>query len=94
MYQTITKRDFIDAFAEMDRDRQFSYDGLEVLYDYLEEVGYEELDVIGLCCDFTEYKSIDDFQKNYGKKYKTIEDLEQRTTVLPIDDDRFIVMTF
>jgi hypothetical protein len=41
------------------RPDNFSYQGLRVLFDYLEEIdnscGEEsELDVIGLCCDFAE----------------------------------------
>jgi hypothetical protein len=42
----------------MGRGEQFSYNGLEVLFDYLEELEHcedeYELDVIGLCCDFAE----------------------------------------
>jgi len=96
MYQTITKSDFRQAFADMDADGKcpFSYDGLGVLYDYLEETGYGELDVIELCCNFTEYESIEDFQKDYGKEYQILSDIEWKTIVLPIDYERFIVMTF
>ena len=64
MKNTISLSDFRDSFARMDRTN-FSYDGLEVLFDYLEELesdtGEElELDVIALCCDFQEsdYESI------------------------------------
>lgn len=58
MKQTLTKSNFADAFKAI-RPDNFSYCGLGVLFDYLTEVeescGEEfELDVIGLCCDFTE----------------------------------------
>ena len=50
---------FRDAFHGAGRSGQFSYDGLEVLFDYLEQ--YEEdtgeaieLDVIALCCEYSE----------------------------------------
>jgi hypothetical protein len=54
----ISKYDFRRAFQEC-RPDNFSYDGLKVLFEYLEEyemdIGEElELDVIGLCCDFSE----------------------------------------
>lgn len=59
MKTTVTLHDFRDAFRRMDRMDQFTYEGLEVLFDYLEE--YEdasdseiELDVIALCCDYAE----------------------------------------
>ena len=54
----ISQYDFRRAFQEC-RPDNFSYDGLKVLFEYLEEyemdIGEElELDVIGLCCDFSE----------------------------------------
>lgn len=58
MKQTVSLTDFRDAFRTMDRIGNFSYEGLEILFDYLEEMeqcGEElELDVIALCCDFYE----------------------------------------
>jgi hypothetical protein len=58
MKQTVSLTDFRDAFRTMDRKENFSYEGLEILFDYLEEMeqcGEElELDVIALCCDFYE----------------------------------------
>ena len=59
MKQTINLYDFRNAFYKMGRKDNFSYDGLEILFDYLEELematGEEmELDVISLCGDFAE----------------------------------------
>lgn len=59
MKQTINFNQFVDAFHRMDRADQFSRDGLRILFDYIEDLedntGEElELDVIGLCCDFSE----------------------------------------
>jgi hypothetical protein len=59
MKTTISLYDFRDAFQRIGRGKQFSYDGLEILFDYLEDYeagsGEEvELDVIALCCDFAE----------------------------------------
>jgi tRNA A37 threonylcarbamoyltransferase TsaD len=58
MKQTITLHSFRRAFEDMNRTN-FSYAGLEVLFDGLEELEREtgeetELDVIALCCDFSE----------------------------------------
>jgi hypothetical protein len=60
MKQTIDKGDFRDAFDRMGRGDQFSYEALGMIYDYLtaleDNSGHEcELDVIGICCEFTEY---------------------------------------
>lgn len=55
MKQTVYLSDFRDAFARMDRGGQFSYEALELIYDYLEEIDPDcELDVIAICCDFDE----------------------------------------
>ena len=58
MKQTVYLNDFIDAFQKI-RPDNFSYEGLEILYDYLEEFYSDastelELDVIGLCCEYSE----------------------------------------
>jgi hypothetical protein len=58
--QTINEHLFREAFKDKGRGDQFSYDGLGLLFDYLEQVSEDceseriELDVIGLCCDFAE----------------------------------------
>ena len=86
MYQQINFNDFERAFVSMGRENQFTYTGKKELFDWLEclEDGKNiELDVISLCCEFTEYESIKEFQKDYGKKYKTIEDIEYYTIVIP-----------
>lgn len=58
MKTTVTRYAFYDAFKAI-RPNNFSYDGLDVLFEYLEQLeedtGAEiELDVVGLCCDFAE----------------------------------------
>jgi hypothetical protein len=99
MIQTINKSDFTTAFHRMGRGNQFSYEGLIALYDYLEN--YEEstgdqieLDVIALCCDYTEYEDLEAFQEDYGDDYQSIENIEQATTLIMIDDTSFITLVF
>ena len=99
MRRTVNVYDFRQAFVDYDRAENFSYAGLEALFEYLvsleEDTGEEmELDVIGICCDFSEYENIKEFQENYGDEYQTIEDVEERTTVIPVDGDRFIIQQF
>jgi hypothetical protein len=55
MFITIDKSRFHAQFHAMGRNQQFSYEALGLLYDYLEEISPEsELDVIALCCEYTE----------------------------------------
>ena len=104
MKQTINEYQFKDAFQKC-RPDNFSYEGLTALYDYLEDyeadTGEEmELDVIAICCEFTEYEDLKEFQGIYyddikGDKYKTLEEIEEETIVIPIEGtEGFIIQDF
>ena len=57
---------FRDAFHNAGRASQFSYDGLELLFDHLEDVDADyELDVVALCCDYSE-DSVADIAREYS----------------------------
>ena len=100
MKQTITFGQFQDAFYNMDRQGKFSYPAKKALFEYFEEyedsVGEQiELDVIAICCDYTEYDSLEDFWQEYDKEdFPNIEAIEWHTQVIPIDDDAFLIQTF
>lgn len=60
-----TVSQFRDAFHNAGRATQFSYEGLELLFNYLEEVDADyELDVVALCCDYSE-DSVADIARDY-----------------------------
>jgi hypothetical protein len=59
MIKTISLFDFRQEFKLFNRSDNFSYEGLEVLFDYLESLEFDrdtpiELDVIEFCCEFEE----------------------------------------
>lgn len=59
---------FREAFHSAGRGDQFSYEGLEVLFDYLEECSEDtniELDVVALCCEYYE-SSIEELISSYN----------------------------
>jgi hypothetical protein len=63
MIQTVNLHDFRKAFQEI-RPNNFSYEGLERLYDYFEQLEDElkekiELDVIAICCDYSEMTQVE-----------------------------------
>lgn len=73
-------------FKECGRENHFSYEGFNALHDYLDEysdaVGEDfKVDVIALCCDFTEYSGWEELYNNYSYSYnnesKTFEELEK-----------------
>ena len=96
MKTTVSKSDFRDAFSRMGRQGNFSFAGLDALYDFIEEVAPDsELDVIAYCCEFTEYENIEEFHGDYdAEDYPNIESIENATTVIRIDDDAFIIQAF
>lgn len=56
MKQTINySRQFAEAFHAAGRGEQFSYQGLCILFEYLEQCDPDmELDVVAICCDYSE----------------------------------------
>lgn len=69
MFIKVDVHTFRQQFHTHGRGEQFSYEGLGLLFDYLEELEHceepYELDVIGLCCDFAE-SSPKDVALDYG----------------------------
>lgn len=64
--------EFRRLFEDYGRENQFSYDGLNALYYWLDDFYCGDnynVDVIGLCCDYTEYETLEDIYLNYGYAY-------------------------
>tara|TARA_R100000234_G_scaffold1377_1_gene1190 strand:- start:271 stop:600 length:330 start_codon:yes stop_codon:yes gene_type:complete len=91
MITTINENDFIQAFKNMGRGEQFSREGLQELFKYYEE--YEdstgekiELDVIAICCDWTEYESEYQLVNDYDMSIKGgLDEIKERTQVIEFD---------
>ena len=87
---------FHDCFHKM-RPDNFSYDGLKALYDYLEDFYSEadkpyELDVIEICCEYSEYEDLKSFNEEYDRDYENIDDIQEETTVIRIPkSEAFII---
>lgn len=87
MYINVDFVKFVKIFKESVRYDQFSLKGLELIYNELtqieEETGHRiELDVIALCCDWSE-TTIENCFCDTGY---TVGELEEYTTVLQKDD--------
>ena len=98
MKQSVSIYDFERAFKRCEREN-FSYDGLKALFEYLEEfedgTGEEvELDVIALCCEYAEYDSLNEYNDDYGTEYDEIDLIQDDTTLIKIDDERFIIQQY
>ena len=84
---------FRDQFRAMGRQDQFSYEALGLLYDFIEE-SYPtyELDVIALCCEYSEASP-----SQIANDYQLEEDdnvldyLQDNTSVVGVTPSRSIV---
>ena len=110
--QTMDVYDFRAAFDRAGRQENFSYEGLEILFTYLEEIYSEdnwEIDVIGLCCEFSEmtfdevintYLDLSDDELDEikddedEKREKVIQYLNENTSVCGYDDDIVVFADF
>ena len=80
MYQSINFHRFQDAFQNMNRGNNFSYEGLQALFNYLEQLEEDtgeqlELDVIALCCEYSEIEEDEEAFKEYVGEDAHLEDL-------------------
>jgi hypothetical protein len=104
MFTKINQSQFIDSFRNMGRETQFSYGALVALFHHMEDTeencGEEvELDVVALCCEFTEYSDLKEFNEAYNNgdtnNNYSIEDIESCTTVILISKgESFLVQNF
>lgn len=94
MKQTINLHDFRSAFQKI-RPDNFSYSGLEVLFDYLEECERDtgedyELDVIALCGDFSEI-SISDLADMFDVELPTEEHEQECFAYEYLNDEGILI---
>ena len=87
MKTNVTINDFGKAF-DLLRPNNFTGWGQDALYNYLVETevdtGQEQtLNVVDLCCSYTEYKSFDEFNQDYPD-INSMKELQDNTTVIGI----------
>ena len=92
MYTEVTENDFRNAFKTW-QDGQykdnFSYDGLGALFNWYEALEEDtgekiEFDMVAICCEYTEYESLEEFNNAYGKEW-TLEELKDHTEVIEFE---------
>ena len=108
MKTTVSKYDFERAFVDADRKDNFSYEALGLLFDYFEsyeeETGQEiELDVIAICCEYTE-DTLEDIANNYRIDLVDVDEedqadfvrnyLEAHTTLIGETATGFVYLSF
>ena len=94
MYEEITKTKFINAFRTSEtRQNQFSYDALVELYHYYDELGEDmNFDMVGICCEWTEYDTIKEALESYD--LEDLEELENITTTFILDNGNVLLCNY
>lgn len=88
----VTRNIFVNEFRAV-RPDNFTYSGLEALFDYLDDCQPDiELDVIEICCDFCQYDTVEEACAAYDLKDR--EELEYNTIVIDCADDSVIIANF
>ena len=102
MKQSVTRFDFVDWFRGSDTYKNnFSYNGLNSLFDYFEQLEEEmeneiDFDPIAICCEFSEYENLNEIKESYSSvEINNIDDLRDNTNVIEIENtDRLIIQDF
>lgn len=105
MHKRIYLSDFVEAFNEHGRDNQFPPAALEALFEFFEELEDEtgelvELDVIAICCSFTEYDSPQDCAEDMFLDVEDMEDediislLQEHTIVIPLKSGGIVIQNY
>lgn len=99
--QTVNESDFVQAFDAYDRAENFSVNARRHMFEYFDNLSDEtdtpmELDVVAICCEWSEYPTAVEAAKEYGWADDVDDDddaeraamawLEYRTTVVECDD--------
>ena len=72
LIETISASYLYSMACRMDRGHNFSYNGWNAIGEYLESLSEDlgediEVDIVGICCDYSMSESVDDFWNEYGK---------------------------
>ena len=104
MIKTITEWDFVNSFDDVNRSNNFTVAGRKALFEMLEELSPDmELDPIAICCDFTEYASLEEWKQDYGYEADEDEDeeddyaldyLRDQTLVLELGNGGIIIQAY
>ena len=89
---TLTLNDFVQAFNDYNCEDNFSYEGLEALYNYYNDHEKFELDVIAICCEWSEYGSVEEVLEYYD--VDSLEFLQNHYSIILLDNNRCLVQDF
>lgn len=107
LHTTVDRCSFEQGFRDMGRD-YYSTAGYDYLYEVMDELD-AEFDVIGICCDYTEYDDGEALLCDYGylleeegrecddreeRVEALVELLEDRTSITRLDNGAYMLLAF
>ena len=100
MMETVTRTRFINWFRQSEeRKNQYSLEAQESLYEYFENFELDtgeqiEFDPIAICCDWVEYGTLEEYNKEY-EPVKNLEKIRELTTVIEIPNTKgFLIQAY
>jgi hypothetical protein len=101
IYKQLTTSDITrnlsnDEYASWHKD----YQACKAIAEYLEQLAEDtgeaiELDTVAIRCEYSMIESIEDFNEQYEKQCRTLDDVRDYTTVIEIpDSEAFIIGDF
>lgn len=87
---------FTDLFRQYNREENFTVPARRALFDYLEQMEQDsgseyDVDIIALCCAFTEFQSVDEINDAYAMELDDELDQIQEhfVVVIPVEADHY-----
>lgn len=77
LIQRVNPSELYHMACRMDRGHNFGYNGWKAIGEYLENLSDDigepiEVDIVGICCDYSKADSAEEWWQDYGK-YSTID---------------------
>ena len=90
--QRIELAQFINAFESFGRLNDYTGEALEAMFHYEEERSEDcgtpyQLDVVALCCEWAEYKNVDELIEAYGEPIKCLDSSDEQDRIDEIEED-------
>jgi hypothetical protein len=95
MFVQVNRHMFHQYFRDI-RPENFNAFGLDALFEYLNELEEDlgepmEFDVVSLCCEYSQYNTLADYNSDYGTEHESWDDVADETTVIKITDEAAII---
>jgi hypothetical protein len=98
IYKEVSESAFRAEFKGGSYENNFSYEGLGALYSYLydlsEDIGENiNLDVVAICCDYTEYEDFAKFKDEHSHlDIQSEKDIQDHTTYIKIYNSKGFII--